>query len=825
MKRTFKVYTLFRIYLTLKLSKSFIIGFSLLLIVSCASSGSRNDIVPAAEQSTLGERDLRISFDSFTKNMSTPWGDASIEYSVTGHLPASDWPSNDKYKIEDYGFLSVTTNAKHPGDSYNPDEISEAGPYTNNAQWFEANLNGDEFSDLIYVGNNCCNRDYVLEDLMLTFINNGEGHFELSPNVFMSGQFPCVNGGKSWLSNNESTLHPCGNQADYTNGKLVADFNGDGISDYYDTSILYLSNTERKLVNKSFSNLPELFFEQNHGQIFVHDAAYGDLDGDGDLDIFVPITDYTKKGYRFGGAEDPCSGCVENIPFTMLINDGEGNFTANHLIPQFDYWVEVDYDNWGNNIDQLWPTTATIGDFDNDGYGDIALGWFNPIISDRYGFSKNSSGVVFFNNGNNDWTQRQHVELPESFFRENGNANDMEVMDFNNDGYNDILLASTIHEPYYHSRVIQFFQNDQGKAFIDVTKSISPDHAKYADGNPYSEWWVGQGKLHILDYDHDGDLDIVDSNTRTSVFLNNQNTFDLYDNFVDTDEDVLLWPVEIDGKYHYDFIGSHNQICNQESCTTNFYQLLDPPSSTLVDDFLQKSGGFVDSIIQASYLGDYLREIPDQSKIHYQSDPSTSSLGYITRDNNLSLMTGRLRGLHYGSYLGIVLNNKKLRYGHIASDISTFSNSTTKAFGTGDAQLSLLINETFLELDIIQITNLELSAGYLINSTSINNFMEQGSSFNLRYEDNTFKYHAKFYKFKYFADFKGFSINISGGRRDQIHHQRFNMNTHDGLVLQSDRSISNEYLSFNLVKDFYYFQAIKSSDSETKYIGGIQFHF
>ena len=188
----------------------------------------------------------------------------------------------------------------------------------------------------------------------------------------------------------------------------------------------------------------------------------------------------------------------------------------------------------------MWPTTATIGDFDNDGYGDIALGWFNPKISHRFGFSNNSSGVVYFNDGNNNWTIRQHVELPANFFGSNGNANDMEVLDFNNDGFDDILLASTIHEPYYQSRVIQFFQNAGGNAFIDVTTNISPDHAKYANGNPYSQWWVGQGKLHILDYDKDGDLDIIDSTTRTSVYLNNQNSFNLYDNFVDADEDILL---------------------------------------------------------------------------------------------------------------------------------------------------------------------------------------------------------------------------------------------------------------------------------------------
>jgi hypothetical protein len=97
------------------------------------------------------------------------------------------------------------------------------------------------------------------------------------------------------------------------------------------------------------------------------------------------------------------------------------------------------------------------------------------------------------------------VELPANYFGANGNANDMEVFDFDNDGYMDIVMASTTHEPYYNSRVIQFFKNNGGTSFSDVTGVLSPDFAKYANGNPYSNWWVGQGKIHILDYDHDGD--------------------------------------------------------------------------------------------------------------------------------------------------------------------------------------------------------------------------------------------------------------------------------------------------------------------------------
>ncbi len=756
--------------------------------------------------------------------MTSPWGDISVEYSMSSFAPSSQWPSNDKYRIEDFGFLRVTSVGTHPGDYASPDEPSDPGPYLTNGQWFEANLNNDEHIDLIYVGTNCCNRDFVLEDLMLAFINDGNGHFALSSEIFADNTFPCVQGGKSFFADEFDVLHPCGNQQDYTNGKIVADFNGDGISDYYDTSILYLSNAEGKLENKSFTNLPDLFFEAAHGQIFVHDAAYGDLDGDGDLDIFVPISDYTEHGFKFGGEIDPCSGCSDQIPFTALINDGSGNFTANHLIPIFNNWVEVDYDNHGHGLDILWPTTAAIGDFDNDGFGDIALGWFNPRISHLYGFSEFSSGVVYFNNGTNDWTQRNYVELPANYFGSNGNANDMEVFDFDNDGYVDIVLASTIHEPYYQSRVIQFFKNNGGTSFSDITEALSPDFAHYANGNPYSSWWVGQGKLHILDYDHDGDLDIIDVNTRTSVFINNGSNFTLYDDFVDTDEDILLWPIEIDGKHHYDFIGS-KQDCIGDTCITNFYQLLDPPSLALLEDFFTKGDGFVSALVEASYLGDEIRLMLQKNNLVHRSNVTNDLLGFSSYNNNFKIAAGRIFGKHLGNFIGLTYESSFLRGGVIINHSSTHASNTTRWFGNNRAELFYESMDTFLETSIINDNNWMLSFGHVLNQTNVGSFQEEGGSGNINYFNSQLKYSANYANALYRKNFFGIDSEIFLGSRMGKSIQPFLLRASNNINFQSFNNISNDFAGINLYKGPYFLKLTSNSIFGQEALIGFQFNF
>ena len=100
-------------------------------------------------------------------------------------------------------------------------------------------------------------------------------------------------------------------------------------------------------------------------------------------------------------------------------------------------------------------------------------------------------------------------------------------------------------------------------------------------------------------------MDIIDSTTRTYALINNNGTFEWYENFVDVNEDKILWPIEIDNDFHYDFIGS-NVNCSSDSCTTNFFQVLDPLNQDLLNQFLSKTD---------KYEGLYKAGVIDPAKV------------------------------------------------------------------------------------------------------------------------------------------------------------------------------------------------------------------
>ena len=164
---------------------------------------------------------------------------------------------------------------------------------------------------------------------------------------------------------------------------------------------------------------------------YTHDIAIGDAEGDGDNDILLSYGQHIRIR---------CKQHLGGHPWVMMINDGNGGFTANSNFPTMG--LMGDARNFATTA-----VVAPIGDFDNDGHGDVAVAWMKSESLHIQNTVTNSAGAVFYNDGNNDWRNRTVIELPANYYGANGNANDMQAFDFDGDGLIDIVLGTTRNDP------------------------------------------------------------------------------------------------------------------------------------------------------------------------------------------------------------------------------------------------------------------------------------------------------------------------------------------------------------------------------------------
>jgi hypothetical protein len=624
------------------IGEDMMIRYIMLLVVfitGCASGGGGTPYTPLPSvQPTAGVWHGFKDFEEETHVYDLEEVETTVTYGTGVYKTSDQFDRTDKYKIAEYGFFQITADGLHDGQHRNDDEALPSQPWDQIGEVIRADLNGDGWQDFFYVEAWEGSRDAQPNSYLWAFINDGLGQF--TPE-----KMGCIGYGD--FDYKSDTSNPCGFVSHWQR-PIVGDFNGDGIDDFYKTSILYLSSEDGHK-NMSFQ-LPDFQFTQYHDQpgdlsgAWTHDNYASDVDNDGDLDIFGIYTD-------------------ESVGWTMMFNDGNGVFTPNH---NFNYEPS------------LWATTAAIGDFNNDGHGDVAVGWFNPI---------DSAGAVFWNNGNNDWRDSR-TELPANYFGTNGNANDMEVVDFNNDGYLDILLASTTHDPYYAGRAIQFFQNMGNGTFTDVLQ--------FEEGS-------GDGSMQLLDFDHDGDLDIVDVVDGTYVLINNTVgkfvSYEYYNDFPGAGSESTFYPVEIDGKYQYDFIGRH-QIYDGDTSINTLYQVLDPPAQ-MAKDILTKPSGYA--------------QAASENKLRY------ASLRHAQLDGNneLTITNNDMLGFD------IELGSTHLGVGYARSDRK--AHNETVYFGTGQATIDMDTYTIYAER--LWRT---MRFGLAYYSTHVNSFNEFGSNYDVR---------------------------------------------------------------------------------------------
>lgn len=215
---------------------------------------------------------------------------------------------------------------------------------------------------------------------------------------------------------------------------LLADFNGDGRTDIFvgdsgldqppfpgSTNDLALSTPGGGYADAS-GNLPA-------GSAYFHSGATGDVDGDGDIDIFLADL---------------------GTPLRVLLNDGTGHFTtATGLLPAS---LPSDY------------TRSALVDVNGDGALDLVL-----LGSDF----NNASSTILLNDGHGHFTQTPGA-LPAKPFGPNSIGIAIQVVNLNGDGHPDLMLGYTKGDPWYVGRWIQMAVNNGDGTFRDETAARLP---------------------------------------------------------------------------------------------------------------------------------------------------------------------------------------------------------------------------------------------------------------------------------------------------------------------------------------------------------------
>lgn len=268
-------------------------------------------------------------------------------------------------------------------------------------------------------------------------INDGHGNFTENTKAVISGSVPEL------VSPRQT---------------VVADFNGDGRPDFFfadqgldEAPFVGAQNSLMLSGPNGYTNatstLPQV-------KDFSHSATAADIDGDGDLDIFVGNLDVAQGPY-------------------LLINDGTGHFTkdASRL------GIASDVASHGTY------TTAAVFDSDGDKDADLFLGWD--------GTANGSTSRLLINDGKGKFTVTDIKTAKNETFV------DAKSIDVNGDGRLDLIVGGT--NPDYKGGFIRVIVNQGDNKFADETSSR-------IFGGTAENWGY---RVTLADVDGDGATDLV----------------------------------------------------------------------------------------------------------------------------------------------------------------------------------------------------------------------------------------------------------------------------------------------------------------------------
>lgn len=240
-------------------------------------------------------------------------------------------------------------------------------------------------------------------------------------------------------------------------------------------------NTGQFIIKQELNNVSE-----------ATDAAFIDIDNDGDLDLYVAN----------GGSE--FSSNSEALQDNIYTNDGKGYFTLTE-----------------NKLPKISEISACVkpNDFDKDGDVDFFIG--SRLVKGSYPKSPKSQLLV---NTSSVFKNEVPLELQNI-----GMVTDASWQDLNNDGWDDLVIVG-------EWMPVTVFLNKKGVLEKANPNFVSPIGEKLET----SGWW---NTIAAGDFDNDGDIDFIAGNQGENSFVNPKPNKPIYVYTKDFDNNGSIDPI------------------------------------------------------------------------------------------------------------------------------------------------------------------------------------------------------------------------------------------------------------------------------------------
>ncbi len=214
-----------------------------------------------------------------------------------------------------------------------------------------------------------------------------------------------------------------------------------------------------------------------------HTVCSGDIDNDGDLDVFL-----AQSGDNDG----------------FLINNGDATFQwkwISEVIEDFDSGYV--YPDGGYGYYGIWSSEMT--DVDNDGFVDLIVGGiykdndYDSLLDGPTIFWGDGSGKFYNSNSTTIFNEADVIGYAGSDITL---SQDYAVNDVDGDGINDIAVYSTLDNEGYFYQIIKGLPN---REFEDKTVDWLPNNVISGTSQSTNHVWV-----KLMDVDNNGLMDIVE---------------------------------------------------------------------------------------------------------------------------------------------------------------------------------------------------------------------------------------------------------------------------------------------------------------------------